>query len=66
MLIGALNWGLVGFFGFDLVAALFGQMTVLSKLVYSLVGLAALYDLMSLPSIFKRWEIHLHDHPAHA
>lgn len=66
LLIGALNWGLVGFFGFDLVAALFGKMTVLSRLVYSLVGLAAFYDLLLLPAIFRRWEIHLHRHPAHA
>lgn len=65
LLIGALNWGLVGFFGFDLVAAIFGNMTVLSRIVYALVGLAALYDVVSLPGILKRWEIHLH-RPAHA
>jgi uncharacterized membrane protein YuzA (DUF378 family) len=65
LLIGALNWGLVGFFGFDLVAALFGSMTALSRIVYALVGLAALYDVLSLPGILKRWKIHLH-HPAHA
>ncbi len=66
LMIGALNWGLVGLFGFDLVAGLFGDMTILSRIVYGLVGLAALYDLLSLPSIFKRWEIHLHHHPVHA
>jgi len=63
LLIGALNWGLVGFLGFDLVAALFGQMSVLSRIVYALVGIAAIYDLLSLPSIFKRWDIHLQHHP---
>jgi len=41
-LIGALNWGLVGFFKFDLVAWLFGPMTILSRLVYAVIGLAAL------------------------
>jgi len=41
-LIGALNWGLVGFFKFDLVAWLFGQMTWLSRLVYAIIGVAAL------------------------
>lgn len=66
LIIGALNWGLVGFFGFDLVAGLFGPMTMMSRVVYALVGVAALYDLLSLPSIFKRWEIHLHHHPAQA
>ncbi len=40
-LIGALNWGLVGFFGFDLIAALFGPMTLISRLIYSLVGISA-------------------------
>ncbi|OGF22935.1 DUF378 domain-containing protein [Candidatus Falkowbacteria bacterium RBG_13_39_14] len=43
VIIGGLNWGLVGFFKFDLVAALFGDMTGLSRVVYSLVGLSALY-----------------------
>ena len=42
VVIGALNWGLVGLFGFDLVAFLFGEMTFLTRLVYGLVGLAAL------------------------
>ncbi len=41
-LIGALNWGLVGFFSFDLVAWLFGPMTMLSRFVYAIIGLAAL------------------------
>jgi uncharacterized protein len=43
VVIGALNWGLIGFFGFDLVAALFGgQMAFLSRVVYGLVGIAGL------------------------
>ena len=42
VVIGALNWGLVGLFGFDLVAFLFGEMTFLTRLVYGLVGLAGL------------------------
>ena len=64
LLIGAINWGLVGLFGFDLVAGIFGPMSILSRIVYSLVGLAALYDLVSLPAILRRWEIHLHHKPA--
>ena len=39
--IGALNWGLIGIFGFDLVAFLFGPATLLTNIVYSLVGIAA-------------------------
>ena len=43
LLIGALNWGLVGVVNFDLVAFLFGDMTVLSRIVYTLVGISAIY-----------------------
>jgi len=43
LIVGGLNWGLVGLFSFDLVAALFGQMSALSRVVYTLVGLSALY-----------------------
>ena len=42
VLIGALNWGLVGFFNFDLVAFLFGGMTLLTRIVYGLVGISAI------------------------
>ena len=41
MFIGALNWGLIGIFGFDLVAFLFGPATLLTNIVYSIVGIAA-------------------------
>lgn len=42
-IIGAINWGLIGFFRFDLVAFLFGNMTLFSRIVYALVGLSGLY-----------------------
>jgi hypothetical protein len=42
--IGALNWGLVGLLEFDLVAALFGEATMLTRLVYSLVGITGLIN----------------------
>jgi uncharacterized membrane protein YuzA (DUF378 family) len=48
MIVGAINWGLVGAFGFDLVAAIFGEMSMASRIVYVLVGLAGLYGL-SIP-----------------
>jgi uncharacterized membrane protein YuzA (DUF378 family) len=42
-IIGAINWGLIGFFSFNLVSFLFGDMTLLSRIVYALVGLSGLY-----------------------
>lgn len=43
VIIGAVNWGLIGFFRFDLVAAIFGELTTFSRVVYALVGIAGLY-----------------------
>ena len=48
LVVGGLNWGLVGLFGFDLVAALFGDMSLLSRAVYALVGASALWQLVSI------------------
>ena len=48
LIVGGLNWGLVGLLDFDLVAALFGDMSPLSRVVYSLVGLSALFQLIPL------------------
>lgn len=51
LIIGGINWGLVGIFGFDLVVTLFGVSTILSRIVYILVGLSAIllayYELTS-------------------
>lgn len=44
VIIGAINWGLIGFFNFDLVAAIFGgQAALISRIIYAVVGLAGLY-----------------------
>lgn len=56
-IIGGLNWGLVGLFGFDLVAYLFGPMTMLSRLVYVLVALSAI-TLSFAPSCSLREVVH--------
>ncbi len=48
VIVGALNWGLVGIFGFDLVAAIFGPMSILSRIVYILVGISGIYCLKLL------------------
>ena len=45
VIIGAINWGLIGLFGFDLVATLFGSMSVISRIVYTLVGIAGLWSI---------------------
>lgn len=43
LVVGGLNWGLVGLFNFDLVASILGDMTGFSRLIYSVVGICALY-----------------------
>jgi len=52
-IIGGLNWGLVGAFKFDLVATIFGDMSALSRIVYLLVGLAALYLIYTATKLAK-------------
>lgn len=44
-IIGALNWGLMGFFEFNLVASLFGADTVITRIVYSLVGICGIINI---------------------
>jgi uncharacterized membrane protein YuzA (DUF378 family) len=57
LVVGGLNWGLVGLFGFDLVASIFGQMSALSRIVYVLVGISAVYQAMGLRAIQRRWGV---------
>jgi uncharacterized membrane protein YuzA (DUF378 family) len=53
-IIGAINWGLIGFFQFDLVAAIFGgQDSALSRIIYGLVGISGL---INLGLLFKPWK----------
>jgi uncharacterized membrane protein YuzA (DUF378 family) len=54
LVIGGLNWGLVGAFDWDIVAALVGE---LGRAIYVLVGLAALYQALSWREIQKRWAL---------
>lgn len=42
-IIGAINWGLIGLFEFDLVASIFGTMSMFSRIIYTLVGISGLY-----------------------
>lgn len=58
LVVGGLNWGLWGLFEFDLVAAVFGGNTaMLAKVVYTLVGLSAVYQAASVKAIQKRWHV---------
>lgn len=54
LVIGGLNWGLVGSLNFDLVATLFGT-SVLGSIVYILVGISAVYQIAQWKSIQRRW-----------
>lgn len=54
IIVGGLNWLLVGIFNFDLVAAIFGDMSIISRIVYTLVGLSAIYWLTMLGRISKK------------
>ena len=45
-IVGAINWGLIGLFNFDLVATLFGPMTVAARVIYTLVGIAGIVNIM--------------------
>ena len=54
IIVGALNWGLVGAFKFDLVATIFGAMSLLARIVYILVGLSAIYGIFMLGKIGKK------------
>jgi hypothetical protein len=59
VVVGALNWGLVALAKFDLVAALFGmgfgEVSVLTRIVYALVGIAGIYQAASIKGIQTRW-----------
>ncbi len=48
IIIGAINWGLIGFFKIDVVALIFGQMSVISRIVYALVGISGLWGIKLL------------------
>ena len=55
VVVGAVNWGLVGLLQFDLVATLFGDMSAISRIVYLLVGLAGAFQAIQWKAIQRRW-----------
>ncbi len=60
VVIGALNWGLVGILNFDLVAAVFGKKSIISRLVYTLVGLSGVYLIIAHKTKFSDLKKKLH------
>ncbi len=48
MIIGGINWGLIGFFNFNLVSAIFGGMKIIERIIYAAVGLASLWGISFL------------------
>lgn len=55
LVVGGLNWGLVGIADYNLVEALFGAATMTTKVIYDLVGLAAIYKIFQCRCIHDRW-----------
>jgi hypothetical protein len=62
VIVGGVNWGLAGAFDFDLVAALFGDGSALSRVVYVLVGLSALWQIMPFVQALRVGEVHAEGH----
>lgn len=56
LVIGGINWGVVGVTGSDLIGALFGNLSPVSRAVYLLVGVAALYQALHWKAIQQRWQ----------
>jgi len=54
VIVGAINWGFVGFFGVDLVSHVFGEMTMIARIIYDLVGIAGIYVMY----LVVRWHSH--------
>jgi len=57
LVVGGLNWGLVGLLHFDLVASVLGDSTILSRIVYLVVGLCAVYQVIQWKAIQRRWAV---------
>lgn len=57
LVVGGLNWGLVGVLNFDLVATIFGSGSFLANIVYTLVGVSAVYQGLSWKAIQRRWGV---------
>ena len=54
VIVGGVNWGLVGLANFDLVAFIFGSLSLLSRIIYILVGVAAVYLAIISPTLGRK------------
>jgi uncharacterized protein len=61
LIIGGLNWGIIGFFGINVVGAIFGEMSAITRIIYALVGLSSIYALF-IPSRMSSGE-YMHGEP---
>ena len=57
VIIGGLNWGFVGFFNYNLIDAIFGAGSVIARIIYAIVGLAAVYMIYDLYKLTSRQEM---------
>lgn len=46
IIIGAINWGLIGFFNLDLISVIFGNMSMITRIIFAVVGIAGIYSLV--------------------
>lgn len=56
LILGGLNWGMIGFFHIDVIGTIFGVGTAATRVAYALVGLSALYEAVLMKNIWRRWE----------
>lgn len=56
LVVGGLNWGIVGIADFNVIEAIFGHGMAITRIIYVLVGLAALYEIFLSKSIIDRWK----------
>lgn len=64
VVIGALNWGLVGLFNYDLVAAIFGEMEPITRIIYVVVGIAGIVVAATAAPLLQGETASRHQHPA--
>lgn len=57
VIVGGLNWGLIGFFNYNLVDAIFGAGSIVARVVYAIIGLAAVYMIYDLYKLTSRQEM---------
>lgn len=56
LVIGGLNLGLIGFFGFDLIGMIFSQVYIITRIIYAVIGISALYYIFQCKQMQRRWK----------